>query len=71
MFGVADQELPFWIDDEVEDLEWNDANQRRTIVGQLRNLHGAITPLNRKSDRAVHSKCRHTARDPRGRFGVA
>lgn len=53
---IADQPLPLGIDDEVGDLQRDDADQGRAIIGELSDFDSAIAPLNREPDRTVHSK---------------
>jgi hypothetical protein len=56
--------LTLWLDYEVENLQRDDTDQGRAIIGELCDLDCAITSLNGKTHGRVNSKGRHSVRRP-------
>ena len=49
VFRVADQALPRGVDDKIQILQRNLADQDGAVVGQFRDTHAAFTVLDRES----------------------
>ena len=64
VFRIADQALPQGVDDEIQVLQRNLADQHGAVIGHFRDTYPAFAALDRESHRTEHVHLTDTVGGP-------